>query len=96
MRRMVQEIAFEILEQIIDIIFIQPSYCRRRSLRAGFGKARFNYGAIKRDHRVTVKILHEGIRHDFHDVGFRQHAADHRHAGQAVHRARREARHKAG
>lgn len=93
MRRVIQEVAFEIFEQIIDIIFIQPPCRRRRGLGAGLGKARFNHGGIERNHRVTVKIFHEGIGHDLYDVGFRQHAANHGHAGQTSHRARRETRH---
>ena len=96
MRRVIQEIAFKILEQIIDIIFIQPTHRGRRGLGAQLRDTRFNHSAFKRHDRIAVKILHEGIGHDFHDVCFGQHAADHGHAGQASYRARGEARNKPG
>ena len=96
MRRVIQEVAFKIFEQIINIIFIEPPQCCRCGLGAELRDAGFNHSAFKRQHRVTVEILHEGIGHDFHDVCFGQHAADHGHAGQASYRARGEARDKPG
>ena len=96
MRWVIQEVAFKILEQIIDIIFIQPPHRRRRSFGAQLCDTGFDHSAFKRHHRVTVEILHEGVSHYLHDVCFGQHAADHGHAGQTSYRARGEARHKPG